>query len=146
MKNVSRILPMYTADLKEKDLHIHVPQGAVPKDGPSAGITIVTALASLLSRRKVDSHLAMTGEITLRGVVMPIGGLKEKLLAAHRAGIRKVLIPRENLADLKELPETVLSDIVVIAVDTVEDVLREAIGPDLPVLQEACSLDAQPIA
>lgn len=139
-------LPMYTADLKEKDLHIHVPQGAVPKDGPSAGITIVTALASLLSRRKVDSHLAMTGEITLRGVVMPIGGLKEKLLAAHRAGIRKVLIPRENLADLKELPETVLSDIVVIAVDTVEDVLREAIGPDLPVLQEACSLDAQPIA
>ncbi|MBQ1489446.1 MAG: endopeptidase La [Eubacterium sp.] len=139
-------LPMYTADLKEKDLHIHVPQGAVPKDGPSAGITIVTALASLLSRRKVDSHLAMTGEITLRGVVMPIGGLKEKLLAAHRAGIRKVLIPRENLADLKELPETVLSDIVVIAVDTVEDVLREAIGPDLPVLQEACSLDAQPTA
>ena len=139
-------LPMYTADLKEKDLHIHVPQGAVPKDGPSAGITIVTALASLLSRRKVDSHLAMTGEITLRGVVMPIGGLKEKLVAAHRAGIRKVLIPRENLADLKELPETVLSDIVVIAVDTVEDVLREAIGPDLPVLQEACSLDAQPIA
>jgi ATP-dependent Lon protease len=91
-----------------------------------------TALASLFTGRKVDPHLAMTGEITLRGVVMPIGGLKEKLLAAQRAGITKALIPRENVPDLKELPEETRTKIEIIPVDRIEDVLREALGINLP--------------
>ena len=125
-------LPLSTVNFKERDVHIHVPSGAVPKDGPSAGITIFTALASLFTGHKVDPHLAMTGEITLRGAVMPIGGLKEKLLAALRAGITKALIPKENMADLREVPDEVKEKITVIPVATVEDVLRETIGIRLP--------------
>ena len=125
-------LPMAADSSKERDIHIHVPQGAVPKDGPSAGITIFTALASLFSGIKVDPHLAMTGEITLRGAVMPIGGLKEKLLAARRAGIKRALIPRENVVDLKDLPEAVTKEMEVVPVDTIEDVLRETVGITLP--------------
>ena len=125
-------LPLSTVNFKERDVHIHVPSGAVPKDGPSAGITIFTALASLFTGHKVDPHLAMTGEITLRGAVMPIGGLKEKLLAALRAGITKALIPKENEADLREVPEEVKEKITIIPVSTVEDVLRETIGISLP--------------
>ena len=98
-------LPVNAIQFKDKDLHIHVPSGAVPKDGPSAGITLFTALASLITGIKVNPKLAMTGEITLRGAVLPIGGLKEKLLAAERAGITKVLIPKDNVADLKDVPE-----------------------------------------
>ncbi|MEE0954579.1 MAG: endopeptidase La [Eubacterium sp.] len=125
-------LPMDIVNFKERDIHIHVPEGAVPKDGPSAGITIFTALASLFTGHKVDPHLAMTGEVTLRGAVMPIGGLKEKLLAAQRAGITKALIPKENIPDLAELPEEVKAQIEIIPVATVEDVLRETIGVELP--------------
>jgi ATP-dependent Lon protease len=125
-------LPLNSINFKERDLHIHVPSGAVPKDGPSAGIALFTALASLITGRKVDSTLAMTGEITLRGAVLPIGGLKEKLLGAQRAGIRKVLIPKENVSDLKDVPEEVINQMTVVPVETVEDVLKETLGISLP--------------
>ena len=125
-------LPMNAVNFKERDLHIHVPSGSVPKDGPSAGITLFTALASLVTGIKVDSKIAMTGEITLRGAVLPIGGLKEKLLGAQRAGITKVLIPKDNLIDLKDVPEEVKNQLTIIAVETVEDVLRETLGISLP--------------
>lgn len=128
-------LPLNSFNFKERDLHIHVPSGAVPKDGPSAGIALFTALASLVTGNKVDSRLAMTGEITLRGAVLPIGGLKEKLLGAQRAGIKKVLIPKDNLVDLKDVPEEVKEQLTVVAVETVEDVLKETLGISLPRLE-----------
>ena len=125
-------LPINTINFKERDLHIHVPSGSTPKDGPSAGITLFTALASLVTGIKVDSKLAMTGEITLRGAVLPIGGLKEKLLGAQRAGITKILIPVDNLIDLKDVPEEIKSQLSIKTVETVEDVLRETLGISLP--------------
>lgn len=125
-------LPMNSINFKERDLHIHVPSGSVPKDGPSAGITLFTALASLVTGIKVDSKIAMTGEITLRGAVLPIGGLKEKLLGAQRAGITKVLIPKDNVIDLKDVPEEVKTQLTIIPVDTIEDVLKETLGISLP--------------
>ncbi len=125
-------LPIKSINFKERDIHIHVPSGAVPKDGPSAGIALFTALASLVTGIKVDSKVAMTGEITLRGAVLPIGGLKEKLLGAQRAGITKVLIPRDNVIDLKDVPEEVRNELTIIPVETVEDVLRETLGISLP--------------
>jgi len=130
-------LPQSAVNFRERDLHIHVPSGAVPKDGPSAGIALFTALASLFTGKKVDPQLAMTGEITLRGAVLPIGGLKEKLLGAQRAGIRRVLIPRENLADLADVPAEVRDAMTITPVETVEDVLRETIGIALPRIEHA---------
>ena len=121
-------LPLNSINFKERDLHIHVPSGAVPKDGPSAGIALFTALASLFTGKRVNPQLAMTGEITLRGAVLPIGGLKEKMLGAQRAGITKVLIPRDNVSDLKDLPPEIREQMTVVAVDTIEDVLHETIG------------------
>ncbi len=115
-------------DFYEKnDIHIHVPEGAIPKDGPSAGITISTALLSAFIKKPVDSYVAMTGEITLRGFVSPIGGLKEKLLAAYRAGIKKVIIPSENEKDLEEIPEIVKKSLEIIPVKQVNDVWKIAI-------------------
>lgn len=128
-------LPMNAVNFKEKDLHIHVPSGATPKDGPSAGITLFTALASLITGIKVDSRLAMTGEITLRGAVLPIGGLKEKLIAAQRAGIKKALIPKDNVIDLKDVPEEVKEELTIVPVETVEDVLKETLGISLPKIE-----------
>jgi len=125
-------LPINSINFKERDLHIHVPSGAVPKDGPSAGIALFTALASLVIGIKVDSKIAMTGEITLRGAVLPIGGLKEKLLGAQRAGITKVLIPKDNVIDLKDVPEEVKKQLTIISVGTIEDVLKETLGISLP--------------
>ena len=111
----------------KKDFHIHVPEGATPKDGPSAGIGMVTSIISAITEIPVNKNVAMTGEITLRGLVLPIGGLKEKLLAAHRAGIKKVLIPKENKKDLSEVPKTVLDAIEIIPVKNVEEVLKVAL-------------------
>ncbi len=115
----------------KKDFHIHVPEGATPKDGPSAGVGMVTSIISAITETPVDKNVAMTGEITLRGLVLPIGGLKEKLLAAHRAGIKKVLIPIENKKDLIEVPKTVLDSVEIIPVKNVEEVLKVALTKPL---------------
>ena len=115
----------------KKDFHIHVPEGATPKDGPSAGIGMVTSIISAITEIPVNKDVAMTGEITLRGLVLPIGGLKEKLLAAHRAGIKKVLIPMENKKDLIEVPKTVLDSIEIIPVKNVDEVLKVALTKPL---------------
>jgi ATP-dependent Lon protease len=112
---------------KELDLHIHIPEGAIPKDGPSAGISMCTSLVSALTRRPVRRDVAMTGEITLRGRVLPIGGLKEKMLAAHRGGIRKVIIPKENEKDLKDIPKVVTRQMKVVTVDHMDEVLVHAL-------------------
>ena len=110
------------------DVHIHVPEGAVPKDGPSAGITLTTAIVSLLTNRSVRSDIAMTGEVTLRGNVLAIGGLKEKSISANRSGIKTVIIPRDNEKDLDELPEVVLKGIKFIPVSDVSQVIDIALN------------------
>ena len=109
------------------DLHIHVPEGAVPKDGPSAGITMTTAIVSALTRRPVKSSLAMTGEVTLRGNVLPIGGLKEKSISAHRSGIHTVIIPYDNQKDLDELPKLIQEEVKFIPVKNVKEVINIAL-------------------
>jgi ATP-dependent Lon protease len=109
------------------DIHIHVPEGAIPKDGPSAGLALATALTSALTNRPVSKDVAMTGEITLRGRALPIGGLKEKIIAAHRAGIKKVVIPKENEKDLEDVPKTILKDITVVGVEHMDTVLMHAL-------------------
>ncbi len=121
---VKSFYPEKTELLEKQDLHIHVPAGAVPKDGPSAGITLVTALSSLVSGHPVNPEYAMTGEVSLRGDVMAIGGLPEKLGAAVRAGVKKVFIPRENVEDLEEVAEEVKKKLIIVPVDTVTDVLK----------------------
>ena len=112
---------------EKHDIHIHVPEGAVPKDGPSAGVTLTTALVSALSNTPVHANLAMTGEVTLRGNVLPIGGLREKSLAAHRVGIQKILIPKKNVRDLDEVPQAVKDTITFVPVETMSQVLKEAL-------------------
>jgi ATP-dependent Lon protease len=111
----------------ELDLHIHIPEGAIPKDGPSAGISMCTSLVSALTKRPVHRDVAMTGEITLRGRVLPIGGLKEKMLAAHRGGIKTVIIPKENEKDLKDIPKVVTRQMNVVPVDHMDEVLGHAL-------------------
>ncbi|EDL66950.1 ATP-dependent protease La [Vibrio campbellii HY01] len=115
---------------EKRDIHVHVPEGATPKDGPSAGIAMCTALVSSLTGNPVKAEVGMTGEITLRGEVLPIGGLKEKLLAAHRGGIKTVLIPKDNERDLEEIPENVIADLKVIPVQWIDEVLKVALERD----------------
>ena len=132
-------LELPVSDLKDRGVHVHVPAGAVPKDGPSAGITMTTALASLLSGRPVRPDVAMTGEVSLTGRVLPIGGVKQKLLAAHRAGVTTVLIPQRNEPDLDDVPAEVLGKLDVHPVSDVREVLNLALEP-------AGSADAAPLA
>src|SRR6202166_2050982 len=127
VRSRSRRLGVSDEAFEKKDIHIHVPEGATPKDGPSAGIAMTTALASVLTGIPVRANVAMTGEITLRGEVLPIGGLKEKLLAAHRGGIKLVLIPEENTKDLAEIPDNVKSGLEIIPVARMDEVLKHAL-------------------
>jgi ATP-dependent Lon protease len=129
---------------EKSDLHMHIPAGATPKDGPSAGVTMATALVSLLSGRQVHPELGMTGEITLRGLVMPVGGIKEKVLAAHRAGLKTIILPKRNEVDLEDLPEDVRKSIHFVLVETVDEVLQAALEPAQPKLAEA-PLPSSPI-
>ena len=118
-------------DFFEKhDIHVHIPEGAVPKDGPSAGITMATAMISAITGRKVRADLAMTGEVTLRGRVLPIGGLKEKLLAAKNAGIKTVLIPKENVADVEELSTEITKGLEILPVEHMNEVLKAALAAE----------------
>jgi ATP-dependent Lon protease len=116
-------------DFEGQDFHIHIPAGAIPKDGPSAGVTMLTAMVSFLTRRRVLKDLAMTGEITLRGQVLPVGGIKEKVLAAHRAGIKTILMPKENQKDLEDIPKKVQKEIEFHFMDRMMDVLKLALEP-----------------
>jgi len=127
VRSRSRLLGIAPDFYQNKDIHVHVPEGAIPKDGPSAGIAMVTALVSVLTEIPVKSNVAMTGEITLRGEVLPIGGLKEKLLAAHRGGIKTVIIPRDNYPELKEIPENITKALMIKPVRWVDEVLNIAL-------------------
>ncbi|MEP6743381.1 MAG: endopeptidase La, partial [bacterium] len=127
-------LAMSVDFIRKRDLHIHVPEGAIPKDGPSAGITMATAMASALARTPVRKNVAMTGEITLRGRVLPIGGVKDKLLAAHRFGIDTIILPKDNEKDLPEVPEEVRNALCIHLVETIDEVLALA-------LEDACPTD-----
>ena len=119
-------------DFYEKyDVHIHVPEGATPKDGPSAGIGMVTSIVSSMTNISVRRDVAMTGEVTLTGQVLPIGGLKEKLLAAHRAGIKEVIIPKENEKDLVDMPKKIIDDIKITPVEYADQVLKVALTKEL---------------
>ena len=130
VRSRARILKLSPDFYHNFDIHVHIPEGAIPKDGPSAGITIATSIASALTRRPVRLDVAMTGEITLRGRILPIGGLKEKVLAAHRADVETVLIPRDNEKDIKEIPAQVLKRIKIVMVEHVDEVLNRALLPN----------------
>ena len=118
------------SQFRTSGVHIHVPAGAIPKDGPSAGVTMLTALASIYSGHPARRDTAMTGEITLSGLVLPIGGVKEKVLAARRAGLRRIILPKENQKDLREIPDEVRAEMEFVPVERVKDVLTAAI-PEL---------------
>lgn len=134
------------ADFFEKsDLHLHIPTGAQPKDGPSAGVAMACALVSLISGRPVRADVGMTGEITLRGQVLPVGGVKEKVLAAHRSGLKTVILPQHNQADLEDIPDEVRREISFILADKVDDVLNAALELQAaPVDQPPSELQASP--
>jgi ATP-dependent Lon protease len=119
--------------IKQNGVHVHVPAGAIPKDGPSAGVTMASAMASLYTGRKVRSDTAMTGEITLSGLVFPVGGIKEKVLAAHRAGIRRIILPERNEADTEEIPEDVRNELEIIPAKYISDVLAAALEKEATV-------------
>ena len=128
IRSVAREHKIAADVFRKNDFHIHIPEGAVPKDGPSAGITMATAVFSALTKRPVYASVAMTGEITLRGRVLPIGGLKEKILAAKTAGIKKVLVPRENKKDVEEISQEIKSGVEIVYVAHMEEVLKHALG------------------
>jgi ATP-dependent Lon protease len=129
--------------LEKTDIHIHFPAGAIPKDGPSAGVTIITALVSLLTGRRAKANVAMTGEVTLRGLVLPVGGIKEKVLAAHRAGIKQVIMPARNQKDPEEIPKNVRAEIKFVFAKNVDEVLEAALVPDKAKKKEITKLSSQ---
>jgi ATP-dependent Lon protease len=131
-KSRARELGINEEDFSLYDVHVHIPEGAIPKDGPSAGITMATAMVSTLAQRPVRKDVAMTGEITLRGNVLPVGGVKEKVLAARRARVTKIILPRQNRRDMDEVPKELFRDIQFIFVDNVTEVFREALKDKLP--------------
>src|SRR4029078_462204 len=113
-----------TTDFERSDIHVHVPAGGVSKDGPSAGVAMTGALGSLLTGRRVRGDFAMTGEITLRGTVLPVGGIKEKVLAAHRAGIKRIVLPERNRKDIVDIPETIRQELELVFVEKIDEVLE----------------------
>lgn len=127
-------------DFEKRDFHVHVPAGAIPKDGPSAGVAMVTALTSLMTGKAVSPRIAMTGEVTLRGQVTPIGGVKEKIIGAHRAGIETVILPRKNEKDLRDVPEEIKKSMAIEFADDIADVLRISLGLKLPPLDQVTGL------
>jgi len=140
----SQELGIDSAKFNDADIHLHVPAGAVPKDGPSAGVTMVTALVSLLTGRPVRSDVGMTGEVSLQGQVLPIGGLKQKILAAHRAGLRTVIFPQRNEADLDDIPDDVRQDMTFVMAETIEEVLAQALSSAVP-LSEVMREPVKPV-
>ena len=133
LKSQAGRLGLEPTAFERTDIHIHVPAGAIPKDGPSAGVAMFTSLVSLFTNKTVGNDLAMTGEISLRGLVLPVGGIKEKTVAAHRAGIRKVLLPARNRKDLEDVPKVVRDEVTFVFCERVDDVIREALGIELNV-------------
>jgi ATP-dependent Lon protease len=138
-------LGLHPTFYQKSEIHIHLPEGAIPKDGPSAGITLATALVSALCKVPVRNDLAMTGEITLRGRVLPISGLKEKALAAHRGGIKIILIPKENEKDVRDIPPQVLKNIRLVQVEHMDDVLKWALVLDDPETTRVRRISAMPV-
>ena len=132
VKAHSQELGIAAEPLEKSDIHVHVPAGATPKDGPSAGVAMFVALTSLLTGRPVKSDVAMTGEISLRGLVLPIGGVKEKVLAALRAGISTVMLPERNRRDLEEIPQSAREKLKIVWIERVDDAIRAALQPAQP--------------
>ncbi|HEY8244383.1 MAG TPA: S16 family serine protease, partial [Casimicrobiaceae bacterium] len=129
VKSRADLLGISADTLAHSDIHVHVPAGATPKDGPSAGVAMFVALSSLLTNRPVDADVAMTGEISLRGLVLPIGGVKEKVLAAQRAGIKTVMLPARNKSDLEDVPADAREQLQFVWMETIDDALRAALVP-----------------
>mgnify|MGYP000108735846 CR=1 FL=1 len=131
LKSNHHLLNLDAALFNAYNVHVHVPEGATPKDGPSAGLAMVTSIVSAITNNPVRREVAMTGEVTLTGQVLPIGGLKEKLLAAHRAGIKQVIIPKENEKDLVDMPKKIIDDIKITPVEYADQVLKVALTKEL---------------
>jgi ATP-dependent Lon protease len=145
VKSRGSLFGIKRSSFERRDIHVHVPEGATPKDGPSAGVAMVTAIVSVLTGIPVRRDVAMTGEITLRGRVLPIGGLKEKLLAALQGGLKRVIIPKENEKDLAEIPDNVTKGMEIVPVSHLDDVLLNALTEPLKAIEWAAELEDAPV-